>query len=122
MDIDYISHETIRRILQENGIKYRRTKTWKESNDPNFEIKKNKIVELYRSPPKDGRVLCLDEFGPLEIRPQLGENWALKPDLVPATYTRDKGVRHLIAFLDLTSNRLYGHIKKRKGGMSYSMS
>lgn len=42
-DIDYISHETIRRILQENGIKYRRTKTWKESNDPDFEIKKTKL-------------------------------------------------------------------------------
>jgi hypothetical protein len=59
-------------------------------------------------------VLCLDEFGPLEIRPQLGENWALKPNLVPATYTRDKGVRHLIAFLDLYSNKLHGHVKKRK--------
>jgi transposase len=42
-DIDYISHETIRRILQENGIKYRRTKTWKESNDPDFEIKKTRL-------------------------------------------------------------------------------
>ncbi len=42
-DIDYISHETIRRILQESGIKYRRTKTWKESNDPDFEIKKTKL-------------------------------------------------------------------------------
>jgi transposase len=59
-------------------------------------------------------VLCLDEFGPLEIRPQLGENWVIKPDLVPATYTRDQGIRHLIAFLDLTSNKIYGHIKKRK--------
>ena len=39
-DIDYISHETVRRILQESGIKYRRTKTWKESNDPDFELKK----------------------------------------------------------------------------------
>lgn len=59
-------------------------------------------------------MLCLDEFGPLEIRPQLGENWVIKPNLVPATYTRDEGVRHLISFLDLTSNKLYGHIKKRK--------
>jgi hypothetical protein len=69
---------------------------------------------LYRIPPTDGRVICIDEFGPLEIRPQLGENWVVKPDLVPATYTRDKGVRHLIAFLDLNSDKLYGHIKKRK--------
>jgi transposase len=42
-DIDYISHETIRRILQENGIKYKRTKTWKESNDPDFEVKKTRL-------------------------------------------------------------------------------
>jgi transposase len=41
-DIDYVSHETIRRILQEKGIKYRRTKTWKDSNDPDFAIKKTK--------------------------------------------------------------------------------
>ncbi len=41
-DIDYISHETIRRILMERGIKYRRTKTWKESSDPDFESKKTK--------------------------------------------------------------------------------
>ena len=42
-DIDYISHETIRRILQDKGIKYRRTKTWKDSNDPDFEIKKTRL-------------------------------------------------------------------------------
>ena len=72
---------------------------------------------MYRNPPIDGKVLCLDEFGPLEIRPQLGENWVIKSDLVPATYMRDKGVRHLIAFLDLGSDKLYGHIKKRKRWM-----
>lgn len=59
-------------------------------------------------------MICLDEFGPLEIRPQLGENWVLKPDLIPATYTREQGVRHLIAFLDLNSDKMYGHIKERK--------
>jgi transposase len=41
-DIDSISIETIRQILRENGIKYRRTKTWKESKDPKFESKKTK--------------------------------------------------------------------------------
>jgi hypothetical protein len=43
---------------------------------------KNKIVYLYRNPPKDGRVICFDEFGPLEIRPQLGENGVVKQDMV----------------------------------------
>lgn len=35
-----ISHEKIRQILEENRISYQRTKTWKESNDPEFEVKK----------------------------------------------------------------------------------
>lgn len=81
---------------------------------PSVWIEKNIILELYRNPPKDGRVICLDELGPLEVRPQPGENWGYKPDLIPATYNRDHGVRHLIAIFDLSSNKLYGHIKKRK--------
>jgi transposase len=59
-------------------------------------------------------VLCLDEFGPLEVRPQPGENWVIKPDLIPATYNRNLGIRHFIALLDLRSNKMYGHIKTRK--------
>jgi len=35
-----ISDESIRLILEEYGISYQRTKTWKESNDPEFDIKK----------------------------------------------------------------------------------
>lgn len=41
--IESISIETIRQILIKNGIKYRHTKTWKESNDPEFESKKTKF-------------------------------------------------------------------------------
>jgi len=36
-----ISDETIRLMLKENKISYQRTKTWKESNDPEFDAKKN---------------------------------------------------------------------------------
>lgn len=35
--------------------------------------KKKRIEELYENPPKDGRVLCVDEFGPLSIRPHAGK-------------------------------------------------
>lgn len=44
--IESISIETIRRILNEQGIKYRHTKTWKQSNDPNFELKKSNFISL----------------------------------------------------------------------------
>jgi transposase len=36
-----ISDETLRKILQEEGVHLQRTKTWKESNDPHFRTKKN---------------------------------------------------------------------------------
>jgi hypothetical protein len=36
-----ISDETLRKILQEEGVRLQRSKTWKESNDPHFRTKKN---------------------------------------------------------------------------------
>ena len=38
--VDSISHETVREILKTARISHQRTKTWKESNDPEFEEKK----------------------------------------------------------------------------------
>ncbi len=71
-------------------------------------------------------VICLDEFGPLNLQPHPGKQWAPvatgqgDPDRPRrrrrrATYTRPHGVRHLIAGYDLSRDRLYGHVKIRKG-------
>lgn len=38
--VESISPETVRKILAERGISFQRTKTWKESTDPGFELKK----------------------------------------------------------------------------------
>ncbi|MET1030072.1 hypothetical protein [Domibacillus tundrae] len=102
--MDSISIETIRVILNEADITYQHTKTWKESNDPEFSEKK-RIEELYENPPKDGRVLCVDEFGPLSIRPHAGKGWFQEkhPDRLAATYRRTQGVRHLFCALDYVS-------------------
>lgn len=61
-------------------------------------------------------MICLDEFGPLSIQPYPGKGWykEKQADRLPATYSRKHGVRHLIAALDLKTNKLYGHNKKRK--------
>jgi transposase len=39
--VDSISIETIRQLLRSNKVKLRRTKTWKECNDPKLRSKKN---------------------------------------------------------------------------------
>ena len=44
--VDDISHEGLRGLLREEGVSFQALKTWKTSNDPDFEAKKNRILEL----------------------------------------------------------------------------
>ena len=131
--VDDISHEGLRVLLREEGVSFQAIKTFKVSNDPDFEAKKNRVLELYdiadhTAPPgKDDPtvVICMDEFGPLNLVPHPGKQWAPvaagKGDITTprrrrrrATYTRPHGVRHLLAGYDLSTDRLYGHVKIRK--------
>ena len=118
-----ISHEGLRRLLREEGVRFQAVRTWKRSNDPNFEPKRDRIVELYDLAEQgEAVVICLDEFGPLNLQPQpSGRSWAprAKPRRIRATYTRPHGVRHLISAYDVGADRLYGHIKKRKGRVEF---
>ena len=129
--VEDISHEGLRLLLREEGVSFQAIKTFKQSNDPDFEAKKNRVLELYDI--ADGKVvggeadpdvvICMDEFGPLGILPRPGKQWAADGDLRRggtkrrrrrATYHRTEGVRHLFAALDLGKDKLYGHVKARK--------
>jgi transposase len=132
--VDDISHEGLRVVLREEGVSFQVIKTWKQSSDPDFESKKNRVLELYdiadaKAEPKRGDpsvVICVDEFGPLNLLPRPGRQWA--PRIVAggtrpghprrrrrrATFTRTKGVRHLMAAYDLNQDKIYGHIKTKK--------
>jgi transposase len=131
--VDDISHEGLRTLLREEGVSFQRLKTWKASKDPRYAEKKARIEHLYAIAdrevvPEDGDpevIFCLDEFGPLNLQPRPGRQWAAvggkhkEPGRAPrrrlrATYTRTAGVRHLFAALELGENKLYGHIKPRK--------
>ena len=111
-----ISRSQLWRILGEHGIGFLHHKTWKTSPDPDFEAKKNRVLDLYAHPPEGSRVLCLDEFGPLNLQPHLGQGWQRSghPLRFRATYTRTAGVRHLLAAYDPESGKLYGHIRDTK--------
>jgi transposase len=132
--VDDISHEGLRQVLREAGVSFQRLKTFKVSNDPDFEAKKNRVLELYAiadgvvEPGEDDPtvVICLDEFGPLNLQPHPGRQWAVAGggDTTPrrrrrATFNRPHGVRHLLAAYDLSTDRLYGHIKPRKGRVEF---
>ncbi|MEU8005593.1 IS630 family transposase [Catellatospora sp. NPDC049111] len=114
--VGQVSRETLRRILHEGGVSWQATKTWKSSNDPDFQAKLRRILDLYDRPPADGRVVCVDEFGPLNLQPRAGKVWrpACRTRRLRATYTRTEGVRHMLAALDLASGKMFYRIKNRK--------
>jgi transposase len=132
--VDDISHEGLRLLLREEGVSFQAVKTWKTSTDPDYEAKKNRVLELYAiadgtaQPGQDDPtvVICMDEFGPLNLQPHPGKQWApvaagRGDPAAPrrrtrrATYKRPHGVRHLLAGYDLSKNKLYGHVTTRKG-------
>ena len=51
-------------MLRKAGISFQNAKTWKHSTDPDFAAKLQRILALYDQAPADGRVICVDEFGP----------------------------------------------------------
>jgi transposase len=111
-----ISREHLRRILKAGGVSWQTTTTWKSSTDPDFITKMTRILALYDWPPQDGRVICVDEFGPLNLMPRKGKAWrpARSPARLRATFNRDHGVMHLIGALDLATGKLFYRIRRRK--------
>jgi transposase len=81
-----VSRERLRQLLRKHEITFQRTKTWKESNDPQREQKLARIEHVMQNFPQ--RTFAFDEFGPLTIRPQAGSGWRPKnrPDRLPANY------------------------------------
>jgi len=56
-----LSRSSVQRLWAANDLKPHRTRTFKLSNDPQFEAKFWDIVGLYLSPPTRAVVLCCDE-------------------------------------------------------------
>jgi hypothetical protein len=75
-------------------------------------------------------VICVDEFGPLNLQPRPGRQWAAisgnaretgrepRPRL-RATFNRTGGVRHLFAAYDLGHDKLHGHISPARPGRGF---
>lgn len=117
-----ISVEWLRQFLHRSKIRLRRTKTWKESTDPLFWHKYRAIRRLYQHRPTEGRRLCIDEFGPLNLQPRHGQCLAgpgKRVERLRATYSRKDGVRHFLAVYDLETDRLYGQFTRRKTWLEF---
>ena len=60
-------------------MSWQTTTTWKASTDPDFIAKMRRVLDLYDHPPADGRVVCVDEFGPLNLHAPQGQGLAAAP-------------------------------------------
>jgi transposase len=110
-----IGRERLRQILHAHQITFQRTRTWKESTDPDKDRKLDRIEEVTRRFPN--RCFAFDQFGPLSIRPCHGATWTpqTKPTRLPATYHRTHGIRYFHGCYSLGDDQLWGVTRRRKG-------
>ena len=111
-----IGRERLRQILHARHISFQRTRTWKESADPDKDAKLDRIEHVTSRFPD--RCFAFDQFGPLSIRPAHGSTWARqkKPRRLPATYHRTHGIRYFHGCYSLGDDQLWGITRLRKGG------
>lgn len=117
--LDRISRDTIRRVLQDAGSSYQRTRTWCPTGtavrkrktgpvavvDPQTEEKKSLIESAYRLAERYGVPLwCQDEAGPYQAIPHPGAGWAPQgaPARQPHEYVRGGTAKLLTLFRPAT--------------------
>jgi transposase len=115
-----VSPAHLGRILHRNRISFQRTRSWKQSPDPDYEQKAARILALYRGPPADGVVISFDEKGPESLCPKHGRGWARsgRPERRRATYNRRQGIRYLVGALNVHADYLRIRPRPRRDGAS----
>jgi transposase len=117
--VEAISKEHLRRVLHSMGITAQRTRTWKWSNDPLFEQKKDWVLAAYQGAEAgtvDGVVVSFDECGPISLKPHPGAGWfpQRRPGRQRATYNRKHGVRKLMGAYDVGADQFWGRLEARR--------
>jgi transposase len=103
-----ISPSSVQRIWSRSELKPHVVKTFKLSNDPNFEAKFWDVIGLYLDPPTNAMVLCCDEKSQCQAleRTQIGLPLAPKrPRTMTHDYTRH-GTITLFAALSVLTGKL----------------
>jgi transposase len=113
-----ISKEHLRRLLNKMGITAQRTRTWKWSNDPLYQEKKQWVLGAYKAAEAgtlNGVLVCFDECGPISLKPHPGRGWFARKRSARqrATYKKNNGVRKLLGAYDVGADRLWGRLEAR---------
>lgn len=118
-----ISIETLSRWLREAELKPHRVRGWLTSKDPDFRQKRDRIVELYLSPPKNSFVLSVDEKTNIHV-------WALERVRPELQMSRGKARRidneykrhvvvNLLACFDVRTGQVFGSTVKKNDSQAF---
>ena len=79
------------------------------------------MLALYRRRPRSGHRLCVDELGPLQVKPQAGVCWAPErhPARLRATYRRTQGIGYLFGGYDLEDDLLHGLYRRGRSASDF---
>ena len=112
-----IGRERLRQILHERGISFQRTRTWKESTNPDRDAKLDRIEHVTSAYP--GRCFASGQFGPLSVRPCHGACRARRkhPVRLRATYHRTHGIRYFHRCYCAGDDQLRGVTREHKGAV-----
>ena len=110
-----IGRERLRQLLHERGISFQRTRTWKESADPDRDAKLDRIE--YATSACPDRCFASGQSGPLSIRPCHGVCRAprKRPARLRATYHRTHGIRYFHGCCCAGDDQLRGITREHKG-------
>jgi transposase len=118
-----ISRETVSLWLRTADVKPHRVKYWLTSNDPEFKKKKDRIIALYLSPPKDGIVISIDEKTSIQALERTRPGRGAPPGphrnrRIDFEYKRH-GVVNLIAAFAVHSGRVVGECVEKNDSATF---
>src|SRR6056297_3576349 len=110
-----VSPSTVHRLWKSNDLKPHLTRTFKISNDPNFETKFWDIIGLYLNPPDKALVLCCDEKSQCQALERTQRPLPMEPGYLKTT-THDY-IRHgtitLFAALDYLEGKIFRRLEQK---------
>ena len=109
------THSFVNRVWQDAGLKPHLNRTFKVSNDPDFEEKLKDVVGLYMNPPEKAIVFSVDEKSSIQALDRTQAGLPLKKGRC-GTMTHDykrNGTSTLFAALNIATGEVYGECMQR---------
>ncbi len=113
-----ISRSSVQRILSAEGLKPHRTRPWLHSPDPDFRAKVARICDLYRNPPDDTVVLCVDEKPLQALERRYGTTRSADGTVRRDFEYRRHGIGHLLAAYNIRTGEVTAEVVDSRDGPS----